>query len=323
MKILPHEKVLKKPVEDRIQLTKTTNTQFEYIWGVYRDKKGTIDRILADSEKDAPLVDFDEKETNVKHRFRRISDSDTCDTISKVMADCTIYIADGHHRYQTMLTIRDEYRVLYPNAGADAPFEYIMMFLTNSEHEGLTILPTHRMLFNLGTKDWPKAIKVLEKYFEIERIGFTKADEKNKREDWLSRISKGSDHKFGLYLSNTNEYLALTLKDLKGYQALIPSGNSSDWKMLDVNIVNFLLLKEVFKISEEELALGEKIRYAVDPAEAIEKVASGAMEAAIILNSTKLDQVLTIAENKEIMPRKSTYFYPKPLSGLVMYNMDR
>jgi uncharacterized protein (DUF1015 family) len=324
MKILPHEKVLKKPVEDRIRLTRETNTQFEYIWGVYKDKDSVIDEVLDKTASAQPIIDFDEKDKSVRHRFWRLADKAMCGTISRVMAERKIYIADGHHRYQTMLNIRDEKRSSARTANPDAPYEYIMMYLTNSEHEGLTILPTHRMLHDLAARGWDKAMKTIGKYFDVEKFDFDRNTDTGTRAKWLAAIDRGidSDKRFGLYLKGRSVYYVLTLKNKAGYEAIVPSGNSNDWKMLDVNIVNFLLLKEVFGISEEELSLGEKIKYVIDPDEAIEKVNTTDMDAAVILNSTKLADVLAIADNKESMPRKSTFFYPKPLSGLVMYSMD-
>ncbi len=324
LKILPHEKVLKKPVEDRIRLTRETNTQFEYIWGIYRDRKCEIDTILEQSATGTPIIDFNETDKGVKHRFWKLSDASTCKRISDVMSDCKIYIADGHHRYQTMLTIRDELRAAHESTNPDAPYEFIMMYLTNSEHEGLTILPTHRMLHDLASKEWAVHMKKVEDYFDVLSIDFNAATERNARQLWISSISaaKPGEKKFGLYLKGASAYSVLTLKNESAYGKLVPGSNSEAWNMLDVNIVNFLLLKEIFGISEEELSLGEKIKYVVDPNEAIEKVNKGGMDAAVILNSTKLGEVLEIADNREIMPRKSTFFYPKPLSGLVMYSMN-
>ncbi len=144
-RILPHEKVLTGPLEDRIRLTEATNTQFEYIWSLYQDRAYVIDNVLDEQEREPAIVDFVEQPVGVRHRMWRLSDPARCDIVARTMARLRIYIADGHHRYQTMLTVRDRMRRLHPEAGPDAPWEFIMMFLVNSEHEGLTILPTHRL----------------------------------------------------------------------------------------------------------------------------------------------------------------------------------
>jgi uncharacterized protein (DUF1015 family) len=148
-RILPHEKVIKGPLEDRIRLTQTTNAQFEYIWSLYQDKAYLIDDILDRQERAEPIIDYVEERFGVRHKLWRLTDPAACEVISRTINRLKIYIADGHHRYQTMLTVREEMRRKFPGAGPDAPWEFIMMFLVNSEHEGLTILPTHRVLHNI------------------------------------------------------------------------------------------------------------------------------------------------------------------------------
>ena len=323
MRILPHEKVMKNPVEDRIKLVETTQTQFEYIWCLYQDKGFVIDSILEKCEPDKPIIDYYEDMFKVRHKFWRIVDSEKCTTIHDTMKKSRIYIADGHHRYATMLHIRDEYRKKYPDAGPDAPWEFIMMYLVNYEHEGLTIRPTHRMLYNLNISDWESVFNEIETHFHIKRYPLDDGNEEDIRKKWLSEIrtKEPREHKFGLYLKHKNSFFLLTLKDSEAYDELVKLDCSSDWKLLDVNIANYLLFKQILKISEEELLLNTKIKYMVDPNTAVDKVKTGEMEAVVIVNPTRLGDVIKISENKERMPRKSTYFYPKPVSGLVMYKM--
>ncbi len=117
-RVLPHEKVLKGPLEDRIRLTETTQTQFEYIWGLYQDKAYVIDNVLDEREKEAAIIDYREEPIGVRHRMWRLTDPATCEIVRRTMARLKIYIADGHHRYQTMLTIRDQMRQTLPRRGA-------------------------------------------------------------------------------------------------------------------------------------------------------------------------------------------------------------
>jgi uncharacterized protein (DUF1015 family) len=256
-RILPHEKVLKNPVEDRIRLTRTTNTQFEYIWGLYRDKGGSIDKVLVKCGKEAPIIEYYEKAYQVRHKLWKVTDPQKCKVIEETAAERKIYIADGHHRYQTMLNIRDEMRARYPDAGPDAPWEFIMMFLVNSEHEGLVILPTHRMLHHLKVTDWDPVLATLEKYFDLTSFTFTKNDEPKARTLWLKTIedTKKSPHRFGLCIRGKDRYYVLTLREEKAYERLVKESCSNDWKMLDVNIVNNLVFREILEISEEELSL--------------------------------------------------------------------
>ena len=151
-RVLPHEKVLNRPLADRLRLTEATGTQFEYIWSLYQDQAYVIDNLLDQAEYGDPIVDCPEEEARVRHRLWRLTDAKACGTIRRTMERLPIYIADGHHRYQAMLTHRDRMRALHPEAGPEAPWEFIMMFLVNSRHEGLTVLPTHRLLHDLDLK---------------------------------------------------------------------------------------------------------------------------------------------------------------------------
>jgi uncharacterized protein (DUF1015 family) len=323
-RILPHEKVMQKPVEDRIKLTEVTNTQTEYIWGIYQDKAYIIDNILNECEQDAPIVDYLEQNINVRHKLWRLVDPEKCDIISRTMQRLKIYIADGHHRYQTMLTIRDNMRRKYPDAGPSAPWEYIMMFLVNTEHEGLTILPTHRMLHNLNISNLTELNTRIQEHFHVKSYPFTAQDESEVRRRWLRDLNDAynGEHKFGAYIMSMNRYYLATLKDAEAYEEMVRLDTSSEWKRLDVNILNTLILNKIVGITEEQLSMQTNIEYTKDVNEAIESVRSGKMQVALILNSTRLEDVITIADNNEKMPRKSTHFYPKPVSGLVFYSMD-
>ncbi|MBN2736824.1 MAG: DUF1015 domain-containing protein [Spirochaetales bacterium] len=321
MKILRHEKVLKGPLQDRIDLTKSTNCQFEYIWGVYQDKEFTIDQVLEKCTEKEPLIDYLEKPFMVRHKLWKLSDQKLCRIVEERMEALKIYIADGHHRYATMLQISEDYRKANPHASCDAPWEYILMFLVNSEHEGLTVLPTHRMLHSLNIENWEPVIKKLEKYFSIIKIAYGNNREAAQQE-WLTSLCEGSPSTFGLALKNHPHFYALKLKDYEAYDKLLKSSHSKDWKMLEVNVVNYLVLQEALGISEEQLAQNTNVKYVIDEKEGLNQVYSGAMEALVVLNRTSFQDVINVSNRKEMMPRKSTYFYPKPVSGLAMYPMD-
>jgi uncharacterized protein (DUF1015 family) len=324
-RILPHEKVLKGPLEDRIRLTESTGTQFEYIWSLYQDRAYVIDNILDEQEREAPIIDFVEQSIGVRHRMWRLTDPAKCEIIRRTMGRLKIYIADGHHRYQTMLTIRERMRERFPDAGPDAPWESIMMFLVNSEHEGLTILPTHRMLHNIQVESLFRLGAAILEHFHVKKYVFRDGDEAEVRRRWLRDLRDvgPGEHTIGAYIVNTNGYYLLTLRDEEAYEELVQLENSSEWKHLDVNILNTLILEQILGITEEQLSLSTSITYTKDVEEALARVRAGEMQVALILNPTALRDVITIAENDEKMPRKSTHFYPKPVSGLVFYPMDR
>ena len=325
-RVLPHEKILNRPLADRIRLTEETKTQFEYIWGIYRDEAYAIDNVLDETEREEPILQHLEAETQVRHRLWRLTDPRSCQIIQRTMERLPIYIADGHHRYQAMLTIRDRMRALHPEAGPEAPWEYIMMFLVNSRHEGLTVLPTHRLLHDLDLrrKGLPDLHLSILEHFRVKSYSFNGSTDAAARRRWLRdlRDTEPGVHKFGALIAGMNRYFLITLRDAEAYEEMVEIDSSSAWKMLDVNILNTLILNRIVGITEEELAAQINVEYIKEVDSALEAVRAGRAQVALILNSTHLEDIFTIADGGEIMPRKSTYFYPKPLSGLVFYPMD-
>jgi len=322
--VLPHEKILDKPLKDRYQLNDSLKMQTEYIWGLYQDKTYTIDNILDQIEKDEPMIDFFENDIEVNHKLWQLTNEQECNIITRELRNKKIYIADGHHRYQTMINYRNEMRKRHPHAGPDAPWEFISMFLVNTEHQGLTILPTHRLLYGLGLPDQNTLIDAIQEHFHLKPYPFNDDNEADQRKEFFRSLNNiaENEHAFGLYLKNMNKYFILTLKNSKSYEKLVTIDASSDWKKLDVNILNILLINHIFGVSEQQLAQQTNLDYVKDSDTAIEKVNEDKYQAALILNATKFDQVMRIADKGEKMPRKSTYFYPKPISGLVMYPME-
>ena len=325
-RVLPHEKILNRPLADRLRLAEATGTQFEYIWGLYQDQAYVIDNLLDQAEGTVPVLDYLEENARVRHRLWRLTDPKDCGVIRRTMERLPIYIADGHHRYQAMLTHRDRMRALHPDAGPDAPWEFIMMFLVNSRHEGLTVLPTHRMLHDLDLKrrSLPELHLGILEHFHVKSYSFNGPDDPAVRRRWLRdlRDAEPGVHKFGALIAGMNRYFLITLKDAEAYEEMVEIEASSAWKTLDVNILNTLILNRIVGITEEELAAQVNVEYVKDPEPALAEVRAGRRQVALILNPPRLQDIFTIADAGEIMPRKSTYFYPKPLSGLVFYPME-
>lgn len=321
--ILPHEKVLKGPLEDRIKLIETTKMQFEYIYGIYNDPSKRIDTILEKSRKDKPFVDYYESFVGVTHRLWKIEDKSSISSISKVVNNKKIYIADGHHRYAAMLEVRNRMRKRYPDAGPNAPWEYIIMYLVNFNNDGLSILPTHRVLHDLDISRIKELNTKIEEYFHVKSYPFHNGEEEKARLKWLHDLKEKypGEHKFGAYIKKIKRYYLLTLKDSEAYEELVDLPYSSVWKLLDVNIINTLILRNILGLTEAELSGQTSITYVKDIKEAISSVNKGINQVALILNPPSLKDIVTVAENGEKMPRKATYFYPKPLSGLVFYRI--
>lgn len=322
--ILPHEQVMRGVVEDRLQLMRASNVQMEYIWSIYQDRAYAIDDLLEGAEQGALAIDHREEPQGVRHRLWRLTDERRCAAISRLMREHTIFIADGHHRYQTMLSFRDEMRRRHPGAGRDAPWEFILMFLVNSEHQGLTILPTHRVLHDLRIAARRPLEGPIMEHFRVRKYTHAEAGRAAATRRWLRDLADAEpgEHKIGAYLRNSGCYYLATLKDAEAYEQLVDLDYSSRWKRLDVNILNVLVLEQILGITEAELDGGSKVSYTKSIDEALAAVDRRTADAALLMNPTRLEDVLEIARGGERMPRKSTYFYPKPVSGLVFYPMD-
>jgi uncharacterized protein (DUF1015 family) len=217
---------------------------------------------------------------------------------------------------------REKYRI---PAQADHPVDYIMMFLVNSCHQGLTILPYHRILYDLKQLKLKALLEHIRDYFHLKVFTFnTKEEEVKERKRWLYLLNSApaNTHSFGIYIEDLKRYFLLTLKKKEAYLRMFNVQKSSIWKSLDVSIIHTLLINYILKITNKEVSNQINIDYTKDYSEAIDKVKNDKHNVAIICNSTKISQILKIAKIGEKMPQKSTYFYPKVLTGLVMYDMD-
>jgi uncharacterized protein (DUF1015 family) len=323
-RILPHENVIREPLEDRIRLTRTTHTQFEYIWGVHPDADRVVDGMLDRSDRSEPVLDHTEKTTQVRHCLWRLTDRRQCAAIAEEVCAQKIYIADGHHRYQTMLTIRDELREKYPDAGPDAPWEFIMMYLVSANHEGLTTLPTHRMLKDLPPVTEETLRRAVNLGFHVRTYSYGEDNEIEAREAWLRelRSAEPRDHKFGVALHGANTYYLLAIDEKKAVRLVASEEGSLTLRLLDVSLLRSIIFQQVLGLAADQIKPQVTVHYTYLVKTALDRIHSGEMQAGFFLNKTNLDEIMAVADNREKMPQKSTYFYPKPLSGLVFYNMN-
>lgn len=346
--ILAHEQVMGGVVEDRLRLTRACNLQTEYIWSIYRDPGGVVDRRLEQAKAGAPMIDHRERPPgehcgderppdkrpgvvhpqdahphDVRHRVWRLADRAGMAAISRSLRRQPIYIADGHHRYQTMLHYRDEMRRRHPDAGAHAPWEFILMFLVNAEHQELTILPIHRLLRGSPVGD-PRALeRRLAEHFAVRRYRLANGGRAAAERRWLQELAaaRPDERKLGVCLPGSDTFLAATLRDGVVAAGTGAAGASPRWLRLGVNVLNDLVLRRIFGVTEEELDGGERVSYTHSAGEALAAVDAGRADVGLLVNPTALDDVLAIAGAGERLPRKSTFFYPKPVSGLLFYPM--
>lgn len=311
--VLPHEFTLSKAKEDRLNLMKATNCNFSQIYSLYMDEThkttAKLDA-LSDRNADIELADVD----GVIHRLWIITDSKEIESICSDFTDRKLYIADGHHRYETALNYRNYCRENGISQEGDA-VDYQMMTLVDMEHSGLVVFPTHRLLRDLENFDIETAIDACKMYFDVEEKTGTESMESD-----LDELFKASKIAFGLY-KGSNRWTLLTLKDNNIIKELLPNASDAT-RELDVTILHTLILEKLFGIDAENMAKQINLTYVKKFEDAIESVDNKTSQCAFILNPTKVTQIRDVASNGEKMPQKSTYFYPKLITGLVMNQLD-
>ncbi len=301
--ILPHENTFKAPKEDRFNLICETKANLCPIFSLYQDSRRVIKKILLSECKNLkPVIDV--SSDGSRHRLWRLTDKKVIGKIQRAMAAKTAFLADGHHRYEVALQFKAKMRKA--SNGAAGPYDYVMMYFADMDPKALTILAAHRMIKGIGPFKVEDMIDKLKRHFIVRRL-----NSKSDLTGWL-KASRDASRQFGVYADK--EAFVIKLKNHASLAEIEPRVRSREWKALDVSILHQLILKKILNISDSE----GSVAYTRDPKEAVQEVDNGNYKLAFLLKPTRISQVESIARNKELMPHKSTYFYPKPLSGLVI-----
>lgn len=307
-----HEQTLSKPKADRLNLLQTTRAHCELIFMVYSDPADEIGKLLhQDGRATVEMRD----EYDVLHRMWKVSDPKILAAAKAKMADKKLIIADGHHRYETALNYRNEMREKAKTSDLEAPYERVLMAFVNMDVPGLVILPTHRVVFGLdGFSIYAKAMQVM-KYFDIQDLGSTR----NVQEALDQLREAGKDRTALLAVTAQNTFLLRSKRDMAPPSL---AGFSEQQRALDVVQLHKLILEEIIGMSEEDIRAQKHLKYIRDAAEAVEEVRSGAAQVAFLMNPVRMEQVRDIAFAGQVLPQKSTDFYPKMLSGLTIYSLE-
>lgn len=305
--ILPHEETLSKAKQDRFELMKATNCNFSQIYSLYTDKEHKIRKKLDELSAEKPRIETEDSD-GVIHRLWIVTDKKDISVICSEFADKKLYIADGHHRYETALNYRNYCR---ENGIGNGGEDYVMMMLVDMEHEGLVVFPTHRIVRDLKNFDAQNIINACGQYFDVCEMSNVKIMEAQLR----SLYEKG-EKAFGFYCGG-GKWTQLVLKDKDIINSLLPK-KSQAVRSLDVTVLHTLILEKLFGIDAENMANQINLTYTRSFDEALESVHSGKAQCAFILNPTRVTEIRDVAAAGEKMPQKSTYFYPKLITGLVM-----
>jgi uncharacterized protein (DUF1015 family) len=362
--VFRHEHTLSGPKADRLELLRHTRTHTGQLFMLYSDEQRRVDAILEEAEAAAPPATELRDEYGVVHRLWVVWQPERVAAIREAMAGQKLVIADGHHRYETALTYRNEKRnersaaagqssgattsagsrssasredASREGASSDcasidfvpgelAPYEFAMMTFVNTRSEGLTILPTHRVVANVPDFSWPGMRRYLEPWFAAETFPFQdEAGKAQARERFLRRLVEARDLRaIGVYPtaeSGKRAFYVLTLRGGANLPLLLP-GVSPLQRELDVVLLHEGILEPALGITPQAVTAEKNLTYEREAGAALDAVDRGAAQVAFLLNPCEVEQVVRIATSGEVMPQKSTDFYPKLLSGITMYRVD-
>jgi uncharacterized protein (DUF1015 family) len=297
-RVRPHERTHPGPKEDRLRLTRATRANISPIFSLYSDPAGAAWDALAPATEQPPWAEITDADGTV-HRLWRVSDTDAIAAVQRATGDAELLIADGHHRYETMQAYADE-------VGGDGDHRFILMCLVALEDPGLTVFPTHRLIGGLSEERREALRQALERDFKIVEVPF---------EEIAPAPGKGP-LQLGYFNGRDGRALRLTIKDQAIADAALP-GHSEAYRHLDTGVLETLVLKNALGYSDDDIAHFNGLFYARDTAEALAMVRSGDYDAAFLMRPTPVGQVRDVAAEGENMPPKSTYFFPKLLTGLL------
>jgi uncharacterized protein (DUF1015 family) len=299
-RVRPHERTHPGPKEDRLRLTRATRANVSPIFSLYSDPSRAAWNALAPATEEAPWGEVVDADATV-HRIWRVRDPEAIAAVHAATRDAELLIADGHHRYETMQAYAQE-------IGGEGEHRYILMCLVALEDPGLTVFPTHRLVRGLDEERQERLASTLARDFEMAEVPV---------ENVAPPAGDGATPlQLGYINSRYERVFRLTLKDQAIADAAL-RGRSEAYRHLDTGVLEVLLLKGALGLSDEDISHFNGLFYARDTAEALAMVRSGEYDAAFLMRPTPVAQVRDVAAAGENMPPKSTYFFPKLLTGLV------
>ncbi|WP_022851920.1 DUF1015 domain-containing protein [Limisalsivibrio acetivorans] len=300
--VFPHEKTLAGPKKDRLELMKACKTNFSQIFGLYMDKENRLANNFNSVKKNMPVSSAVDDE-GVKNTIWQIDDHEIIESIEAFLKDKAIYIADGHHRYETALNYRNHMREQNEDIEGDIkPYDYVMMMFVNFYDEGLKIFPTHRVVELGNDFSYEEFKEKVSKSFELVEIESKEQGDKFVNEP-------GENRNFLVYYDN--KYLGLTLRD-EVLETLHPV-----YRKVDTFLIQETVIKECLGMTDEQILRKEGI-YFLQTMDQINSVMEQKPAMALMLKGVDIDVVREISESGLVMPQKSTYFYPKLQTGLVI-----
>jgi uncharacterized protein (DUF1015 family) len=314
-KVFPHEETMDAPRQDRLRLIRATRANLSPIFALYPDPENIVPSLFHEVLHCDPLIQTVDSD-GVVHRLYRSSDPGLAERVAETMAGAPLYIADGHHRYEVAQAYRRELIDKSHEVDEDHPAASVLMLCVSMHHPGLAVLPSHRVLRGLPDLETGRLRQATAEHFTWQE--FVGAEATSLR--LAERLGEAPEHSFGLWTRDTSKAFLLTLKDPAVMDRL--AGEMSEaWRRLDVAILERVLLDEDVPAAVAD-AGGLRREYVHLAQQAFDAVHEDGADAAVLLRPLPVESLEAVAAAGERMPPKSTYFYPKALSGLVMNPLD-
>ena len=313
--IYPHEQTLPGPKEDRLKLTKSCQANLSSIFALFPDEDNEVDNYLSGITPKKPDIDFTDN-SGVKNKLWVIKETNVINNLVNFMKEKHLFIADGHHRYETSLAYKEQMRKENGRLSGDLPLDYVMMVCVSMNNPGLQILPAHRLVRNIKDYNFDWILKSLRASFTVELIG-----KACRVEEFMSRLNNGAEnHTFVMYVGKEDAYYKLLLNNEKLLDTVF-ANDHPEWRHLDAGILHSIIIHKILGIHSTDVTLKDYVKYIKEESEAISLVKAGQYQLAFFLRPTRIEQVREIAMARKVMPPKSTYFYPKLVTGIVINSL--
>jgi uncharacterized protein (DUF1015 family) len=312
--VRPHEGTLAEPKGDRLNLLRALRANTSPILALFHDRKKRISSLLASQEKRPPLLSFSTPDGE-RHELWALTEAEVISEIRRHLADEPLYIADGHHRYESALAYQRERRA--GAAAGEGGFDFVMMTLVDLADPGLIILPPHRLVRGVAKSALDGLLAKLKTLFKIEGLSLGSSGVWQHLVQLLS--GKTNEARLVLFGLDGENLLLLEPRDLKAIGRMMPAARSELYQRLDVSIVDHVILEGLLGLSLERG--GSFLAYSYDVREALNRVRAQDYQLACLLRPVRAEIIKAIADAGDRMPRKSTYFYPKLPSGLLLYRL--
>jgi uncharacterized protein (DUF1015 family) len=310
-RVLPHEKTFPAAKEDRFKLLAATRTNISSIFGLYSGSHPELDRLRGEVMSRAPLIAADDA-LGIRNELRTIATPDEIATVQSALESARVLIADGHHRYETALSYRTERRATEHPDDLQG-FDYTMMTLVACDDPGLVILPTHRIVRRLRPQAMASFPSRAREVFEVSEV-----DDRVALRDGLVGGGHGT---LGIALGGEQRFFVVRLKDPDTSARAIPEA-PAEVRSLDVTALHTLIFDRIFSLKAAEIRKGGNLEYTIDANAALDAVRDGRAAGAFLVNPPSITDVERVSDAGATMPEKSTYFFPKLVTGLVLNPLD-